>query len=70
VALLPIGDNFTMGVDDAVKAAELLGAATTIPMHYDTFDVVQADPADFAAKVQRHGGKVAIVKPGQSFALE
>ena len=47
VALLPIGDNFTMGIDDAVKAAELLGAGVNIPMHYDTFDVIEADPAEF-----------------------
>ena len=67
VALLPIGDNFTMGVDDAVKAAELLGARLTVPMHYNTFDIVQADPADFAAKVERQGGKVKVLQPGESF---
>jgi len=69
VALLPIGDNFTMGVDDAVKAAELLKAGVCIPMHYDTFDVIHVDPADFVDKVARAGGKAVIVKPGQSYDL-
>ena len=69
VALLPIGDNFTMGIDDAVKAAELLSAGVNIPMHYDTFDVIQADPAEFADKVGRAGGKAIIVKPGQVHEL-
>lgn len=69
VALLPIGDNFTMGIDDAVKAVELLGAGVNIPMHYDTFDVIQADPAEFADKVSRAGGKTVVVKPGESYEL-
>jgi len=69
VALLPIGDNFTMGIDDAAKAAELLRARVVIPMHYDTFDVIKADPRKFAAKVEERGGRVQIVRPGQVFEL-
>ena len=69
VALLPIGDNFTMGVDDAVKAAELLSAAVTIPMHYDTFPLVEADASAFKSAVEAQGGRVAIVKPGDSHEL-
>jgi len=68
-ALLPIGDNFTMGIDDAVKAAELLGARVHIPMHYDTFDVIRADPGEFVAKVEAGGGKAAVVKPGADYEL-
>jgi L-ascorbate metabolism protein UlaG (beta-lactamase superfamily) len=70
VALLPIGDNFTMGVDDAVKAAELLGAGVTVPMHYDTFDVIGADADDFVRRVEAQGGKSRIVKPGESLQLD
>jgi L-ascorbate metabolism protein UlaG (beta-lactamase superfamily) len=70
VALLPIGDNFTMGVDDAVKAAELLGAGITVPMHYDTFDVIGADADDFVRRVEEQGGKSRIVKPGESLQLD
>jgi len=69
VALLPIGDNFTMGIDDAVKASELLGAGVNIPMHYDTFDVVKADPTEFVSKVKDRGRSAAIVKPGESYKL-
>lgn len=68
-ALLPIGDNFTMGVDDAVRAAGLLGARVNVPMHYDTFDVIAADPADFARKVEAGGGKALILRPGEGHEL-
>jgi L-ascorbate metabolism protein UlaG (beta-lactamase superfamily) len=68
-ALLPIGDNFTMGIDDAVKATELLRAGMNIPMHYDTFDVIAADPAAFVKKVQAKGGKAVVVKPGENYEL-
>jgi L-ascorbate metabolism protein UlaG (beta-lactamase superfamily) len=69
VALLPIGDNFTMGIDDAAKAAELLRARVVIPMHYDTFDLIKADPRQFAKKVEERGGRVQIVRPGQVYEL-
>lgn len=69
VALLPIGDNFTMGINDAAKAAELLGAKVSIPMHYDTFDVIKADPTEFARKVSERGGETIIIKPGETYQL-
>lgn len=69
VALLPIGDNFTMGIDDAVRAAEFLEAKVTIPMHYDTFDVIKADPEEFVRKVREKGLQAARVKPGASYEL-
>jgi L-ascorbate metabolism protein UlaG (beta-lactamase superfamily) len=69
VALLPIGDNFTMGIDDAVKAVELVGAAMNIPMHYDTFDPIRADAGEFVRKVQARGGRATIVEPGASYEL-
>lgn len=67
LALLPIGDNFTMGVDDAVKAVEFLKPGIAIPMHYKTWDVIDADPEVFASKVKALGVKAQIVKPGESF---
>jgi L-ascorbate metabolism protein UlaG (beta-lactamase superfamily) len=69
VALLPIGDNFTMGIDDAVKASELLGARLNIPMHYDTFDVIKADPQEFVKKVEAKGGQAKVVRPGERHDL-
>lgn len=64
LAFLPIGDNFTMGIDDAVKAVEFLGPRHVVPMHYDTFPIIQADPQQFAHKVI--GSQVHILKPGES----
>ncbi len=55
VALLPIGGNFTMDVEDAVKAAEFLQPKLTIPIHYNTFPVIQAEPDLFVKKVGQIG---------------
>jgi L-ascorbate metabolism protein UlaG (beta-lactamase superfamily) len=55
VAVLPIGDNFTMGVDDAVKATEFLKPKMVIPMHFKTFDVIDVEPGDFVSKVKTLG---------------
>lgn len=66
VALLPIGDNFTMNIDDAVKAAEFLGAKVNIPMHYNTFPPIQADPSEFVEKVLDNGGGGRVLDPGET----
>jgi len=55
VAVLPIGDNFTMGVDDAVKATEFLKPKMVIPMHFKTFDVIDVEPGEFVSKVKALG---------------
>ena len=65
VALLPIGDNFTMGPDDAVRAVEMIGPRTVIPMHYNTFEMIEQDPATFVAKVGSKA-QVVILEPGQA----
>ncbi len=64
-AILPIGDNFTMGIDDAVKAVEFLKPALAIPMHYNTFPVIKADPYKFMDKVQAQGSKAKVMKFGE-----
>lgn len=66
VALLPIGDNFTMGPRDAVRAVELIRPRTVIPMHYNTFDVIQQDPQAFAREVGDRA-RVVVLKPGETF---
>jgi L-ascorbate metabolism protein UlaG (beta-lactamase superfamily) len=65
VACLPIGDNFTMGPADAVKAVEMIEPKTVIPMHFNTFDVIEQDPQAFAKDVGDRA-KVTILEPGQS----
>ncbi|MCX7840142.1 MAG: metal-dependent hydrolase [Anaerolineae bacterium] len=71
VALLPIGDNFTMGPDDALRAVRLIKPKVLIPMHYNTFDLISQDPKSFAARVKRSVPKtrVVVLKPGETFAL-
>jgi L-ascorbate metabolism protein UlaG (beta-lactamase superfamily) len=65
VAILPIGDNYTMGPADAEKAAMLLEAKQVFPMHYNTFPAIKQDPHAFAEKVR--GGKV--LPAGESMTL-
>lgn len=66
VALLPIGDNFTMGVDDGVEAVAMLKPKTVVPMHYDTFDLIHADTAEFASKAAATGARVRPLRIGES----
>ena len=67
--LLPIGDNFTMGITDAVKAVELADPIVAIPMHYNTFPVIEADPEEFKAKVEAIGKKAIVMEYGQEIEL-
>lgn len=68
VALLPIGDNYTMGPDDAVRAVEMIEPKVVIPIHYNTWPVIAQDPESFKAKV---GGRAAveILAPGASYGF-
>lgn len=66
LALLPIGDNFTMGVEDAVTALEWLQPKKAIPIHYNTFPPIQASPEAFKNGGKRHGVDVHILQPGDS----
>ena len=70
LAILPIGDNFTMGPDDALRAVKLIQPAQVVPIHYDTFEVIQQDPSAWAAKVKKETSvKVTVMKPGDSLEL-
>ena len=69
LALLPIGDNYTMGIDDAVMAVSFLGAPRVIPYHYNTWPVIQADPEEFKRKVEeKTSSRCFIVSPGESYS--
>ncbi|KMJ57032.1 metal-dependent hydrolase [Bacillus sp. LL01] len=67
VAFLPIGDNFTMGPDDAVLAAKWLGACTVVPIHFNTFPVIEQDPRKFVSKLPEGVGKV--LEAGEAIEL-
>jgi L-ascorbate metabolism protein UlaG (beta-lactamase superfamily) len=70
LAILPIGDNFTMGPDDAVRAVKLLEPKVVIPIHYDTFDVIKQDPLAFAARVTAEtSARCVVLKPGESYRV-
>ncbi|HOB86703.1 MAG TPA: metal-dependent hydrolase [Bacillota bacterium] len=67
LALLPIGDNFTMGIDDAVMAASFLKAPRVVPYHYNTWPVIKANPEEFKKKVEeKTGAQCTILAPGES----
>lgn len=67
--LLPIGDNYTMGIRDAVKALEFVRPKLAIPMHYNTFDVIKTDPREFQIQAQSLGIKCLIMNPGEEIEL-
>jgi L-ascorbate metabolism protein UlaG (beta-lactamase superfamily) len=67
--LVPIGDNFTMGIDDAVKAVELVNPKNVIPMHYNTFPVIEEDPEAFKSRIEKTGKKCRVLKFGEEIEL-
>jgi L-ascorbate metabolism protein UlaG (beta-lactamase superfamily) len=68
VAILPIGDNFTMGPEDAARAVEMIQPKVVVPMHYNTFPVIEQDPEAFRQLV---GGlaRVEILEPGGTLTV-
>lgn len=57
-AFIPIGDHFTMGIEDAVKAVSLLDTKLAIPIHYNTFAPIKQNPYDFINRLDEANGKV------------
>jgi L-ascorbate metabolism protein UlaG (beta-lactamase superfamily) len=68
-ALLPIGDNYTMGPDDALTALDFLKPRLAVPMHYDTWPLLAQDAADFARRAKESGHAVQPLKPGATLDL-
>jgi len=66
VALLPIGGNYTMTGEEALKLAEEMGPRIIIPMHYNTFDEIKADPFELAKKTD----KIVVLKVGEILEVE
>ena len=70
VALLPIGDNFTMGPRDALQAVRFLRPKVVIPMHYDTFDLIAQDVDAWAGQVEgATESSVVVLGSGESYTL-
>ncbi len=69
LAVLPIGDNYTMGPEDALEALDLLTPRLTVPVHYDTWPVIAADADAFARAAATRGHAVRPLAPGESIDL-
>lgn len=69
LAFLPIGDNFTMGPDDAVHAAKWLQAKKVVPIHYNTFELIKQDGYAFVDQLKQQGIEGMVVQPGESFTV-
>ncbi|PKL57387.1 MAG: metal-dependent hydrolase [Methanomicrobiales archaeon HGW-Methanomicrobiales-5] len=70
IALLPIGGRFTMGIAEAMMAANFIGAKTVIPIHYNTWDKIAADPLPFKKAIERTTDiKVQVLTPGESIQI-
>ncbi len=70
VALLPIGDNYTMGPDDALRAVKLIRPRVVIPMHYNTWGLIAQDPQAWAERVRAHtDSQPVILQVGASYSL-
>jgi L-ascorbate metabolism protein UlaG (beta-lactamase superfamily) len=70
LALLPIGDNYTMGPDDAVLAVQLLRPKLVVPMHYGTFPAIEQDPEAFSREVsERTDCTCRVLRPGERLSL-
>lgn len=65
LAVLPIGDNFTMGPDDALRAIHLLAPRRVIPSHYNTWPPIAQDAAAWAERVRQTGAEPVVLKPGE-----
>lgn len=71
VAFLPIGDNFTMGVEDAAYAVSLLKPKIAVPIHYNTFPPIVQDPSEFARLVSNdETANVQVLKAGEFVKFE
>ncbi len=69
LAILPIGDHYTMGPLEAAKCLDLLRPKAAMPMHYATFPALTGDPQVFAEEGEKRGVKIYLPQPGERTAL-
>ncbi|MFC1554721.1 metal-dependent hydrolase [candidate division KSB1 bacterium] len=69
LALLPIGDNFTMGISDALFAMKLVNPKKVVPMHYNTFPVIEVDVNEFAEGAKNAEYECIVMNPGDSIEI-
>jgi L-ascorbate metabolism protein UlaG (beta-lactamase superfamily) len=70
LAVVPIGDNFTMGPDDALRAVQFLEPKVVIPIHYNTWELIAQDANAWAERVEKKTkAQVVTLKPGESYSF-
>lgn len=70
LAILPIGDNYTMGPADALRAVKMIQPKHVVPVHFNTWDLINQDAGDWASNVEKEVEcQVHVLKPGGSFTL-
>jgi len=67
--LIPIGGNYTMDIEDAAYAVGLIKPQLAIPMHYNTFPMIQVNPQDFVDKIEARGYKGKVMTIGEEMEL-
>ena len=71
VAILPIGDNYTMGPADALRAVKLLQPQLVVPIHFNTFELIRQDVMAWAERVELEtGSRVKVMKPGEEIFIQ
>ncbi len=71
VALLPIGDRFTMGPEDAAEAAALIKADAVVPIHHSTFGLLSGTPEQFGEELRKRqvASKLVVLEPGGEYSF-
>lgn len=69
LALLPIGDNYTMGPEDALTALDFLKPKLAVPMHYNTWPPIAQDAGKFASEAAKHGQTVRVLQAGETLTV-
>ncbi|AZR73807.1 metal-dependent hydrolase [Anoxybacter fermentans] len=70
LALLPIGDNYVMGPDDALRAVKMLKPKRVVPIHYNTFPVIEQDAKVFKSRIEKEtDAKCIVLNPGESVEI-
>ncbi len=70
LALMPIGDCFTMGPAEAVRAARMIRPRLTLPLHYNTFPPIELDPEAWMRQMQAAGMQARVLAPGETFVQD
>ena len=70
LAVIPIGDNFTMGIDDSVRATQLIEPAAVLPAHYNTWPPIEQDAKQWASRIaQETKARPVVLEVGESHTL-